>query len=159
MKRQSTSISNWGLNVGFEQIPNRESTISLTNEKDFFGKPLMNIHWAKIPYIERQSVRKVVEEFGKEIAKLELGRLKISDELLSEKCFEINDPINHHMGTTRMSESPSTGVVDKNCKVFHINNLYMAGGSVFSTSGAVNPTFSMVSLGLRLAKHLKQKGS
>ena len=61
------------------------------------------------------------------------------------------------MGTTRMSDSEQTGVVDRDCKVFGVNNLYVAGSSVFTTSGAANPTFTIVSLALRLAEHLVEQ--
>ena len=61
----------------------------------------------------------------------------------------------HHMGTTRMSDSPRTGVVDKNLKVHGVDNLYMAGSSTFPTGGAANPTLTIVALSLRLAQHLK----
>jgi choline dehydrogenase-like flavoprotein len=59
------------------------------------------------------------------------------------------------MGTTRMSDNPLRGVVDRNCKVHAVDNLYVAGSSVFPTSGASNPTLTLVALTLRLADHLK----
>jgi choline dehydrogenase-like flavoprotein len=61
----------------------------------------------------------------------------------------------HQMGTTRMHSDPTQGVVDANCRVHGIDNLYMAGGSVFSTAGSANPTLTMVALAARLAEHLK----
>ena len=64
----------------------------------------------------------------------------------------------HHMGTTRMHDDPTQGVVDRNCKVHGIDNLYVIGSSVFPTSGAANPTLTIVALTLRLADHLKSRG-
>jgi choline dehydrogenase-like flavoprotein len=61
----------------------------------------------------------------------------------------------HHMGTTRMSDDPQTGVVDAQCKVHGIDNLYVAGSSCFATAGAPNPTLTLVALSLRLADHVK----
>lgn len=61
------------------------------------------------------------------------------------------------MGATRMSADPRQGVVDANCKVHTVDNLYVAGSSVYATSGYVNPTYSLVLLALRLADHLRQK--
>jgi choline dehydrogenase-like flavoprotein len=61
----------------------------------------------------------------------------------------------HHMGTTRMSNNPKTGVVDANCKVHGIANLYVAGSACYPTSGAPNPTLTLVALALRLSDHLK----
>ncbi|HEX7007630.1 MAG TPA: GMC family oxidoreductase, partial [Alphaproteobacteria bacterium] len=60
----------------------------------------------------------------------------------------------HHMGTTRMASTATEGVVDENCRVFGVNNLYIAGSSVFSTGGHANPTLTIVQLTLRLGEHL-----
>ena len=62
---------------------------------------------------------------------------------------------NHHMGTTRMSADPRQGVVDADCRVHGLRNLYVAGSSVFPTSGAANPTLTLVALAWRLAHHLE----
>ena len=58
------------------------------------------------------------------------------------------------MGTTRMSKAAKDGVVDENCRVHGVGNLYIAGSSVFSTGGACNPTMPIIQLCLRLADHL-----
>jgi len=67
-----------------------------------------------------------------------------------------NHPIGgyHHMGTTRMSESPADGVVDKNCTVHGYDNLHIAGSSVFTTGGWANPTLTILALSHRLSDHL-----
>jgi choline dehydrogenase-like flavoprotein len=59
------------------------------------------------------------------------------------------------MGTTRMHADPRQGVVDVNCKVHGVDNLYIAGSSVFPTGGYANPTLTLVALALRLADRLK----
>ncbi|MGB5361361.1 MAG: GMC family oxidoreductase, partial [Eudoraea sp.] len=61
----------------------------------------------------------------------------------------------HHMGTTRMSADHNKGVVDANCKVHGISNLFIAGSGCFSTAGAPNPTLTLVALSLRLSDYLK----
>jgi choline dehydrogenase-like flavoprotein len=58
------------------------------------------------------------------------------------------------MGTTRMSANPAEGVVDPQCQVHGVANLFVAGSSVFPTVGFANPTFTIVALALRLAQHL-----
>jgi choline dehydrogenase-like flavoprotein len=60
----------------------------------------------------------------------------------------------HHMGTTRMSADPGSGVVDADCRVHGVDNLYVAGSSVFPTSGYANPTLTLVALAVRLGRHL-----
>jgi choline dehydrogenase-like flavoprotein len=61
------------------------------------------------------------------------------------------------MGTTRMHDDPRYGVVDENCRVHGLGNLYVAGASAFSTGGAANPTLTLVALSLRLSDHLKTR--
>ena len=61
------------------------------------------------------------------------------------------------MGTTRMASNEREGVVDGDGKVFGVDNLYVAGSSIFTTSGAANPTLNIVALALRLAEHLSHK--
>jgi choline dehydrogenase-like flavoprotein len=60
----------------------------------------------------------------------------------------------HHMGTTRMHDSPKHGVVDRNCLVHGMSNLYIAGSSVFPTAAANFPTMTITALTLRLSKHI-----
>jgi len=63
----------------------------------------------------------------------------------------------HHMGTTRMHESPKQGVVDSDCKVHGMSNLYVAGSSVFPTAGANFPTITIAALTLRLSEHIAKE--
>jgi len=65
----------------------------------------------------------------------------------------------HHSGTTRMSDSSRTGVVDRDLKVFGIDNLHVLGSSVFPTNGWVNPTFTIIALAFRLADYLVREES
>ncbi|PJN93755.1 GMC family oxidoreductase, partial [Amaricoccus sp. HAR-UPW-R2A-40] len=60
----------------------------------------------------------------------------------------------HHMGTTRMAADPARGVVDAECRVHGIGNLYIGGSSVFATSGHANPTYTIIQLTLRLGDRL-----
>jgi choline dehydrogenase-like flavoprotein len=53
-----------------------------------------------------------------------------------------------------MGDSPKNAVVDPNARVFGLENLYMAGSSIFATGGHANPTLTIVQLTLRLAQHL-----
>ena len=61
----------------------------------------------------------------------------------------------HHLGTTRMGDEPTGSVVDRNCRVHQLENLFVAGGSVFPTSGCANPTYTICALSIRLAEHLR----
>jgi choline dehydrogenase-like flavoprotein len=63
----------------------------------------------------------------------------------------------HHMGTTRMHDSPRNGVVDRDCKVHGMSNLYVAGSSVFPTAGANFPTITLAALAFRLSEHIARE--
>jgi choline dehydrogenase-like flavoprotein len=63
----------------------------------------------------------------------------------------------HHLGTTRMHLDSHKGVVDEDCKVHGISNLFVAGSSVFPTGGYANPVLTIIALAVRLADHVKQK--
>jgi choline dehydrogenase-like flavoprotein len=84
------------------------------------------------------------------------GRIQLQEWVTNNLAYPTNDELagNHHMGGTRMASSPRYGVVDKNCKVFGSNNLYIIGSSIFTTSGANNPTLPITQFSLRLADHL-----
>jgi len=137
-----------------EQSPNIDSRITLSNEKDSLGLRRVSLNW-KTDELDERTIRTLAKETAKEFARLDFGRVKLEDYILSNKIgIDFNHGHCHQMGTTRMSKLPENGVVDKNCKVFGIDNLFIAGSSIFSTSGGVNPTLSIVQLSLRLAEHI-----
>ena len=60
----------------------------------------------------------------------------------------------HMMGTTRMGSDPTLSVTDAQGRVHGVKNLYVAGSSLFPSTAAANPTFTIVALSLRLADYL-----
>ena len=140
----------------FEQAPDPESRITLSNELDALGMKRVNVNW-KLNKLDKHSIRILTELMATELTRLNLGRVKIEDWVLEQ---DNTWPDNlqgawHHIGTTRMSDDPRTGVVDKNCKVHNIHNLFISGCSVFPTSGYANPTLTIIALSLRLADNIK----
>jgi choline dehydrogenase-like flavoprotein len=91
-----------------------------------------------------------------ELLRLELERRALGQLVPGEGEPRFTDA-SHHMGTTRMSDDPKRGVVDRHAKVHGIANLYVAGSSVFPSSGHANPTFTIIALALRLAQHLRSR--
>ena len=136
-----------------EQAPRPENRIILGDEKDQNGYSKTQIIW-RWDKQSRESFVRAAKLFGKEIANAGMGKLVFE--------FDKGDPqltspsIHHHMGTTRMHDDPKQGVVDANCKVHDVANLYVAGSSVFPTGGYANPTLTIVALSIRLADHIKQ---
>jgi choline dehydrogenase-like flavoprotein len=142
-----------------EQAPNPASRVTLDSETDALGMPRAILHWELTP-LEKRSIRKIDELIGLQVGIAGIGRVKLMDYLIDEKDESWPDFAGggwHHMGTTRMSDTPQSGVVDADCKVHGIANLFVGGSSCFATAGAPNPTLSLVALSLRLSDHLKHK--
>ena len=62
----------------------------------------------------------------------------------------------HHIGTTRMSHGPGDGVVDPECRIHGVSNLFVASSSVFPTSSQANPTLTIVAFSVRIALNLSR---
>jgi choline dehydrogenase-like flavoprotein len=141
-----------------EQAPNPDSRVVLTVERDRLGLNRMALDW-RLTALDKRSLRRSLKLVGAEFGRLGVARLQFDDWVLAEDDDWPADLHggHHHMGTTRMSDDPTRGVVDRDCRVHGIDNLYVAGSAVFSTSGHVNPTLTIVALSLRLADHLKQR--
>ena len=142
-----------------EQAPNPNSRISLDTDLDGLGVPKTILHWELTPF-EKRSIRKIHELFGQQIGKSGIGRVKMMDYLNDEN--DVSWPSFtgggwHHMGTTRMSDDPKQGVVNSNCQVHGISNLFIAGSSCYVTAGAPNPTLTLVALTLRLSDYVKER--
>ena len=145
-----------GLGCACEQAPNPDSRVMLADEQDVLGLRKICLDW-RLTETDRHSMVRHLENLAMEIGALGTGRMRIDVDDL-EYWPPMVPGGSHHMGTTRMHDDPSRGVVDRNCKVHGIDNLYVTGGSVFPTSGAANPTLTIVALTLRLADHLKSRG-
>jgi len=140
-----------------EQFPNPESRVTLGPEIDALGLKKVRLGW-QLTDFDKFSLRRALEIVGEEVGRTGLGRLKLHDWLLSDEVITFPGRDSwHHMGTTRMSSDPKTGVVDQNCRVHGVHNLFIAGSSVFPTSGIANPTLTIVALALRLADHIKSQ--
>ena len=144
-----------GVGGSCEQAPNPDSRVSLSDQRDSLGLQRLKLDW-RLTEQDRLSFYTHLRSLALEFGALGIGRLR-------ETAAGPDDwpqPVgggSHHMGTTRMSNDPSRGVVDRNCKVHEVENLYVAGSSVFPTSGSANPTLTLVALTLRLAEHLREQ--
>lgn len=147
--------------VRAEQAPNPQSRVQLDSARDAHGVPRARLDWRLSP-LDVASVQGLVATLGSELARLGLGRVEMAgwledasrswhtDELISAH------PIGgyHHMGTTRMAAHPAQGVTDGFGRVHGIDNLYVAGSSLFPTSGWANPTLTIAALALRTAEQV-----
>jgi choline dehydrogenase-like flavoprotein len=147
------------LNTRIEQAPNPDSRVTLGTEKDALGVPRAHLHWA-LTELDKRSIRTLHLILGRQIGQAGLGRVRLLDflrEADDDSWPETTGAGWHHMGTTRMHEDPRQGVVDANCRIHGLANLYVAGAACYATSGAPNPTLTLVALSLRLSAHLKRR--
>ncbi|MDC0619442.1 GMC family oxidoreductase [Candidatus Pelagibacter ubique] len=150
----------FGIYFQIEQTPCFDSRLKLNKKKDRFGLNLieLNLKFNKI------DVRTFLETHNYIITKIKENKIalfqknydrKILNKMFKQKLKKFNS-MAHHIGTTRMSSSKKFGVVDKNLKVYGVNNLYVVGSSTFPTGGHANPTYTIVALSIKLAEHLKK---
>lgn len=145
-----------------EQAPNPASRVLLTDEPDALGVPRVALDW-QLSELDVRSVRVLVDTLGAELARLDMGKVERAEwlarrEWLFDRLIS-SHPIGgyHHMGTTRMSSGPRHGVTDADGRVHGIDNLYVAGSSLFPTSGWANPTLTIVALALRAGDRISER--
>ena len=139
-----------------EQAPNPDSRITLSSERDALGVPRVRFNWQLTP-LDKHSMRTLYTRVGREFGRLGLGRVQLREWLLSDDLTwpPLVSGGWHDTGATRMHDDPKQGVVDADCRVHGLANLYLAGAGVFPTAGSANPTLTLVALALRLADRLK----
>ncbi|GAB2178865.1 GMC oxidoreductase [Dongia sp. agr-C8] len=143
----------YGVACALEPVPAAENRVTLSQDRDALGLPRSRLTW-RPTRTERDALTRNLGALARGFGAWG-GAVKL---LLPEGANWTDDEIgwgNHHMGTTRMAEDPRQGVVDANGRVHGIGNLLIAGSSVFPSCGAVNPTFTIVALALRMADHIK----
>lgn len=140
-----------------EQVPYRDSRVVLAEDQapDALGMPRTRLNW-RVGESDLRTLTIGVRLIAEELGSRGLGMIREGTQLDPARFPHYEDvyPGGHHMGTTRMSDDPTLGVVDRNCKVHGYDNFFIAGSSVFPTSGFCNPTLTIVAMTLRLAEHL-----
>ena len=141
-----------------EQQPNPLSKIILNRSFDSLGQNEVDLDWHLTSH-DKKSIREAMLILASEFGRTGIGRVQLFDWLLQDDNYWSDNMTGwcHHMGTTRMNNNPKEGVVDQNCQVHDVPNLYISSSSVFPTSGASNPTFTIIALAIRLSDFLKNK--
>ena len=135
-----------------EQQPSPTNRVTLSDRRDSFGRRLARVHWT-ISDLEMKTIKVLQERLGSELERRSNGSL--SSPIFDQKApWEIVKDSSHHIGTTRMGTDPRCSVVDATCQVHGVTGLFVAGSSVFATSGSANPTLTIVALALRLGDHI-----
>lgn len=145
-----------------EQTPNPDSRVELSDIQGPGGR-LPSLNW-RLDAADLHSLNRVQQIVQEELQSAGLGTVYNATPFVDdagnyrERSWR-GDPYpmagsHHHMGTTRMHSDPRSGVVDANCRVHGTENLYVSGSSTFPTGGYVNPTLTIIAMGIRLGKHL-----
>ncbi|MEA2560107.1 MAG: hypothetical protein QOH06_1611 [Acidobacteriota bacterium] len=138
-------------NFYHELIPEYQSQVMLSSTKDpVFGQQQTRVNWV-LNENEPENFKTLADLFKRAVTAKGGGPVDIGDWADIENRMVFNG---HHLGTTRMSATEQDGVVDRNLKLHTVDNLYVAGSSVWASAGISNPTFSIVAFSIRLADYL-----
>jgi choline dehydrogenase-like flavoprotein len=148
-------IESLTLRTRIDQAPNPDSRVTLSQEKDALGLPRARLDW-RLGELDARSVDRTLDIIGARMGADGLGRVqKIVAAGPNSWPADLRGGW-HHMGTTRMSDDARTGVVDRDCRIHGMANVFVAGSSVFPTATSGTPTLTLVALSLRLADHLQR---
>ncbi|MEM8712163.1 MAG: GMC family oxidoreductase [Planctomycetota bacterium] len=137
-----------------EMEPRPENRVRLASEVDANGMPLPLVEHDTTP-LDRRSLIELHAVLREEFEEAGVGRLETN--LAEADPWPITQDASHHIGTTRMGIDPSSSVVNPHQRLHGVANVYVAGASVFPTSGCANPTFTIVALSIRLAATLRDQ--
>ena len=153
--QQGMPVTALHLSCTSEQLPNPDSRIGLADERDALGLRRVAVNW-HVSDADRRNAFEIEKLLGIEVGRTGLGRMRLS---MGDNGDWPPDMYGdeHHIGTTRMHRDPAAGVVDADCRVHGIGNLYIAGSSVFPNCGSANPTLTIIALSLRLADHIRRR--
>jgi len=133
-----------------EQIPNRQSRVSLANDRDSIGMPKLNID-LRFSQADVDGVLRCHEVWDEYLRKNSCGRLEYVSPDPGSVVWSMMGGGSHQLGTTRMAARAEDGVVNEHLAVHGMTNLFVASSSVLLTSSQANPTFMVIVLALRLA--------
>lgn len=153
IKEKLAEPDDYLLDHRIEQSPNPDSRVVLSDELDALGSRRADLNW-QLSDVDIKTFQAGQDAVVARMSALNIGRFEVQE--LDRSFLEENVGGHyHHIGTTRMAEDSSTGVVDRDCKVFGVDNLYVVGSSVFCRSMFSGPTMAMLGFAYRLADHLK----
>jgi choline dehydrogenase-like flavoprotein len=146
----------YSLDFHAEQRPNAQSRVTLATEADALGMPRLHINWRYLPG-DLDTVERALALLAGEFARTAVGKFDYDRSSVEAEMTRYGAYGGHHMGTARMGTNPADSVVDADCSVHGIDNLYIASSATFPTSSQANPTLTVVAMALRLADHLKRR--
>ena len=144
----------FALETVVEPTPLPDSRVTLGTGRDRLGMPRVKVEW-RLGELEKRTIRRTQEILGEDIQRARGGIVTVDAPGEDEDWPDTLRGCWHHMGTARMADDPRRGVVNAQCRVHGMENLFIAGSSVFPACGSDMPTITIVALALRLADHIK----
>jgi choline dehydrogenase-like flavoprotein/threonine dehydrogenase-like Zn-dependent dehydrogenase len=132
-----------------EQEPRWSSRVRLSDRRDPLGRPLAAVDW-DLSELDRRSVRVLHEALAAGFRRHGLGDLAVDLDDDDPAWQQLSDA-SHHAGTTRMGTDPRTSVTGPDGQVHDVPGLFLAGASLFPTSGYANPVFTIAATALHVA--------
>lgn len=141
--------------VTSEQLPQRDSRITLQRERDALGMPLVDVNW-KVDGVELETIAYFSEQVRDALKKAGIADLELEKTLVARDPAYLADASDtyHQMGGARMGRDAGDGVVDTDLRVHGVADLYVAGAAVMPSTGYANCTLTAIALGLRLCDHM-----
>lgn len=143
-----------------EPAPDPASRVTLSTVRDQLSMPRVRVDWRLDANVKRTFDR-MFALLRDELETNDIARVDLDPQIGTgpwPETFE-REGNWHHMGTTRMHDSPRQGVVDRNCLIHGMKNLYVAGSSVFPTVSSDFPTITLTALALRLSQHIAARAN
>jgi choline dehydrogenase-like flavoprotein len=144
------------LEFNSEQTPIRSNRVTLARETDRHGLRCVQVVW-RLSEQDADAAYRAFILLRESLNRSAACRLEFDDARLRELLSRSVPLGGHHMGTARMASTAGSGVVDRNCAVFGVPNLFVASSAVFPTSSHANPTLTIVALAVRLAGYLRAR--
>nr|WP_276508858.1 GMC family oxidoreductase [Sphingomonas insulae] len=146
----------YSLDFHAEQEPQHASRVYLGTERDAWGMPRLVADW-RYSAGDVTTVKTALALLAEDLARGGCGRFDYDPDEVEREMTRYGAYPGHHIGLVRMGDDPRHSMVDPDCRIHGIANLYIAGAAVFPTSSQANPTLTAVALALRLADRLLAK--
>ena len=141
------------VNVQSEQIPVIESEIKLNKNHNLrSGLSKVDVFWSCVGD-EAIAIKKISTEVNLFLKSKGVGEINYKSNFLQMNNKELTESLydtNHQCGGMVISDLKDSGVVDKNCKVWDTDNVWIAGSAVFPSSSHANSTLTALALAERM---------
>ena len=131
-------------------LAKRTTSRSTPTQKDKWGIPALHIV-ASYGENEKAMAKAMRQDIGAILNELKLEQVTPPADEISVFGKNI-----HECGTARMGDNPKTSVVDRNCKVHHVPNLFVSDGAVFPTQSCYEPTLTIMAISARAGEHIAE---